>query len=75
MQIGKYIIHVVPFGARDFDLRLPYSDLIVFKTKEKSIDGWQELRFIKSKHIKPNSGIRYQIVKKQLIFLVIKQLN
>lgn len=31
--------------------------------------------YIKCKHIKPNTGIRYSIIGKYWIFLIIKQLN
>lgn len=36
---------------------------------------FKELGFITSKHLKPNTGIRYSIVGKYWILLIIKQLN
>lgn len=74
MKIGKYIIEIVPYNSWYHDLNLPYSNYIRYSIKTNHPD-WDELTGKRCKHIKPNTGIRYSILGKYWIFLVIKQLN
>lgn len=74
MKLGKYIIEVVPKEAKYFWLILPYDNYICY-SMTTNCPKWQENCEKKCKHIKPNTGIRYLILGKYWIFLMIKQLN
>lgn len=85
MKIGKYIIEIIPSNAKNFELNIPTFNHIIydseseqpktFKQKKDNIFYLIKRTFKKCKHIKPNTGIRYSIVGKYWIFLIIKQLN
>ena len=79
MKIGKYIIEIVPNDSYNHELRgLPYNNHIWYNKHDiyHIIGGNLVRNYTKScKHIKPNSGIRYSILGKYWIFLIIKQGN
>lgn len=81
MKIGKYIIEIVPNDSKEFTTNLPYGNTIFFKRIRRDAFYIERLVHlypidaISCKHIKPNTGIRYSILGKYWIFLVIKQLN
>lgn len=81
MKIGKYIIEIVPSNSYNHSLNLPYHNQILYSIK--AYNAYNEIYYLRlshihfkeCKHIKPNTGIRYSILGKYWIFLVIKQLN
>lgn len=75
MKIGKYILEILPEGAYNISLNLPYHAQIIYSPREADKYGWQEIGFKKCKHIKPNTGVRYEILGLYWRVLIIKQIN
>lgn len=76
MKIGKYIFEILPLGSYDHYLSLPYNNIIWWSPKEYiGNTTWKDLGSKRSKHIKPNTGIRYKIIGFYCGVLIIKQLN
>lgn len=75
MKIGKYIFEIIPEGSYDISLNLPFHAQIIYSLKELNDNGWNEIQFKNCKHLKPGTGIRYNIEGLYWKILIIKQLN
>ena len=60
MKLGKYIFVKIPAKAEDIHFSLPYNNLIWYGLPELK-KFWNEWHTIECKHLKPNTGIRYEI--------------
>lgn len=76
IKIGKNIIVLVPNSSRKHQLLLPNNNEICYQSRKNDIfSSFMPLKFKTVKHLKPNTGIRYRIIGKWWIFLLIKQIN
>ena len=81
MKIGKYILKTLPSDSHDIKLGLPYNECIIYSVPYYSDEfpyesiGWSSIKFKSCKHLRPNTGIRYEIIGLYWKLLIIKKLN
>jgi hypothetical protein len=76
MKIGKYIFEILPKNAMNIDLGLPYTNNIWYNLSKPLPYNPFQTHFGKScKHIKPNTGERYEILGLYWKILIIKIIN
>lgn len=66
----KYIIVLLPFGAKNVRTNLPYDNKIWYSLPSRYNYEWEEYSTIEVEQLKPNTGIRYSLYRYGCILII-----